>query len=345
MRSGNPWGVSHANPSRRPSRAKQWMLCASALLGLLLASPAEAHATETDAPRALPRGLFLGDDWRYQKSPTVWHWAGGIGLRSFADLVSMATNLDAWDATDYLTFLLTTSISVGATVPFTGRSLDARIQDELRRGRGPHCDYVIGESVFCNPPKPSGFHVWNRVSNTIIIATTLTAPLAVLLGGALGGQPELVEAGTLAIESYAVSQIYHVALKLFTGREGQLWHDGAGEFHGPSAAYFPDGWPSGHAATLFSIATTYATYFEQPWLRVLLLGTATFFATMLVVDDAHYASDVVLGAVIGYCTAKWVVRHRSSRYSEGPDKAPVRLSSMAPLSIEGGLGVAARFTY
>lgn len=306
-------------------------LCA---LVVLVASPSLAADT-----------LFLGDDWRYQHTSNVGLWAKGVVQRSFADMLAIPASTGTWSAADVLTLMLTASLTVGATVPVNGRSLDARIQDELHRARGPNCDYSVRESIFCRPPAPSGFRVWNDVSNVIIIGTAITTPLALLLGGALGGNRELVEAGTLAIEAFSVAQMYHVGIKLLVGREGPLWHDGAGEAHGPSAAYFPDGWPSGHAATLFSIATVYATYFDKPWLRVLLLGLAAGVATMLVVDDAHYASDVVLGAAIGFFTGRWVVHHRSSRYSYGPRGLPVRLMTVAPLAVDHGVGVAARFSF
>jgi len=66
---------------------------------------------------------------------------------------------------------------------------------------------------------------------------------------------------------------------------------------------------------------------------------------MLIIDDAHYASDVVLGGVIGCLMGRWVVHHRSSRYAYGDGVLPIRLVSLAPLQVDQGLGVAARFAF
>lgn len=313
-------------------------------LSLFLATP--ALSAEIDTPRKVPPGWFLGDDWRYEPPHSVWHWTKGLFQRSGADLISIPTNLDTWGGVDLLTFMLATAVSVGATVPIDGRSLDARIMDGLHTFRSPNCTYAVANSSVCKTPSLSGFRVWTELSSPIITGLAVGTPLVFLLGGVFTDNPALVEAGTLAIEAFAVSQFYHLSLKLFTGREGPLWGDGSGTVHGPSALYYPDGWPSGHSATFFTIATVYATYFEQTWLRVLVLGTAAFLATMMIFDDAHFASDVLLGSTIGVVVGRWVVHHRSSRYTYGREAIPIRLTGVAPLSMsEGGLGISARFSF
>ncbi len=317
----------------------QSLVCA-ALMSLALLAGSRALAEEVPANS----GIFLDDSWRYERPTSAWGWVGSLAKRTVSDLVAIPANVDRSEPASLLTILAVTSVSIAATMPVAGRSLDARIQDEIHRLRGVNCAYLVRESDYCQPPKPSGFHVWNKTTNDIFITTILSTPVALLVGGALAGNPQLVEASTLAIESFAVAQIYHLSLKLFTGREGPLWHGGAGEMHGPSISYFPDGWPSGHAATFFSLAAAYSAYFKIPWLRVLLLGTATVLATMLIADDAHYTSDVLLGGVIGYFVGTWVVEHRASVKHKATDTA-LRLTAMAPLTIDRGYGIAARIEF
>ncbi len=313
-----------------------------ALTVLLLGASAAAQAE----PAAVtpPKGLYLGDEWRYRPTGFV-GWLKGVFTRPFVDLVSIPSNYGAWDGADFATFTGTLGTAVAMAVPISGRSLDSRLQDQLHVWRGPNCAYAR-DATYCDPPKPSGFRVWRGGwGDAAIIGVVTGLPLALLAYGALDSDPALVEAGTLAIESFLVAEAFHVSLKLLLGREAPLADHGNGSFYGPTTANWPDGWPSGHAATIFSIAATYALYFHQPWLEVLLLGVATALSVMLVVDDTHFAGEVLVGAAIGYCSGRFVVQHRSTRYQNGEDGAPVRLVALTPLQVPGGYGLAARFGF
>lgn len=166
------------------------------------------------------------------------------------------------------------------------------------------------------------------------------------VGALVDGAEPLVEASALALEALAVIQVYHLSLKFLTGREGPLARDGRGEYFGPTRINFPDGTPSGHSATMFAIAGVYALYFDSLVLRVLLLGSAAIAASFLVVDDSHFASEVIVGSLMGFLTARWVVEHRSSRYRYGEKGLPLRLVGVGPLAVTGsGAAVAATFRF
>jgi len=317
-----------------------WALSTSAM--------AAEPAPPADAPTVAPKrsnGAFVGDEWRYHRTGLL-GWLKGVLTRPFIDLASIPTTLITWDAWDWTAAALVVGVSAGMAVPVKGRSLDARLQDEIHVWHGPNCDYAR-DATFCATPVKGTFHVWRGGNaDAAIIAIATGIPLTALLIGALGDQPPLVEAGALAIEAFLVSEAYHISTKLLLGREAPLADNGAGAFHGPSIKYWPDGWPSGHAATLFSIATVYAEYFDTPWLSVLLLGVAGALSVMLVLDDAHFAGEVLIGAGLGYFTGRWVVRHRSTHYTSESDGAPVRLVSVTPLPLgPGAYGLGARFAF
>ncbi len=295
-------------------------------------------------PRA-PHGYFLGDDWRYRPTGPLL-WLRGVLTRPFLDLVSIPTHYGSWNAYDFTAFAGVLGVGVGLAAPVGRRSLDSRLQDQLHAWWGPNCAYAR-DTTFCQPyVAPAAWRVWRGGwADAGIIAVATGVPLLLLLGGALFDDGPLVESGTLAIESFLVAEAYHLTLKLVLGREAPLENNGDGTFYGPSDNHFPDGWPSGHAATLFSIAATYAEYFPQVWLKVLLLGVASALSVMLVVDDTHFASEVVVGAAIGYFSGRFVVQHRSSRYRNGDDGNPVRLVALAPMQVPGGYGLGATFTF
>ncbi|MEW5740865.1 MAG: phosphatase PAP2 family protein [Myxococcota bacterium] len=307
------------------------------------APPGARHGQPEDAPE--PRGIFLGEAWRYRPGGP-WGWTKGLVTRSFADLLSIPSSFLNFTALEWTALTLSLAATVGMLIDVDGRSLDARLQDALHDARGVNCTHPPADSQVCpSGPTPGGFHLWSPVSNVIIVGVQVAVPVSLLLAGALGGHPELLESSTLAIEAWSVAQLYHVIIKLLSGREGVLWRTGAGTFHGPNATFFADGFPSGHAASLFALIGAYTTYFDEPWLYALLLGAGAGLAVGLVLDDYHYASETLFGAAMGFFIGRWVVRYRSSRFTWHPAGHPVRLEAVVPTvtASGGGAGVIFRF--
>ncbi len=317
---------------------------ARVLAVLLLAALPAVAAEAADAPRVEPRGVFVGEAWRYRPSGP-WPWVKGLVTRPFADLAAIPSGVAGWGGAEWLEVSALAAVTAAGTVDVQGRSGDARLQDALHAARGVNCANSPPGAPRCVAPAPSGFHLWTRPTNIVFVGVQVAVPLGLLIGGAAAGEGALLESSTLAIEAYSVAQLYHLALKVLSGREGVLWGDGAGSFHGPSLAYFPDGFPSGHAASLFALIGVYSTYFDRPWLHALLLGAGAVLAVGLVVDDYHFASEVLVGAAMGYLVGRWVVRHRSSRFVYDARGAPVRLMAVAPVVLAGGAGAAASFRF
>ena len=68
-----------------------------------------------------------------------------------------------------------------------------------------------------------------------------------------------------------------------------------------------DSFPSGHATSVFAVATALAAFY--PRLTWLLYVPAGAIALGRVYLERHYASDVMAGAMIGVLVASAVVRH------------------------------------
>ncbi len=207
--------------------------------------------------------------------------------------------------------------------------------------RGANCGSAPVDSTVCQSVNAASFHLWTPPSNLVIGLTQVVAPLTLMLAGALAGNEQLLEASTLAAEALLVAQAYHVTLKLLTGREGTLSRTGAGTFHGPTKLSFPDGFPSGHAASLFALIGAYSTYVDAPWLHVLLLGVGAALVTWLVLDDYHFVSEVFFGATTGYLVGRWVVRHRRAL----PPSNAVTWQAVTPVLSANGAGLASTWTF
>ncbi len=300
-----------------------------------------------EIPPSEPRGVFVGDHWRYKHGQEAGPWLRDFVLRTLADYVAIPTSVVRWEAGDYVTFGLGAAVPIAMSIPVDGLSLDVRLQREIHRVYGGvNCDYSEPDSQFC-PAPPVGFHVWTKPTDLAIIGAAMATPLILGAIGALtkDGGP-LLETAALATEAVLVVQVYHVAMKFLTGREAPLGSDGTGRYHGPTRITIPAGTPSGHSATMFAIAGVYATYFEPVWVKALLLGVAGALASLLVVDDSHFASEVIVGSMMGYLTGRWVVEHRSSRYSYGMNGLPFRLAGVGPMPVRGdGAAFAATFRF
>ena len=77
---------------------------------------------------------------------------------------------------------------------------------------------------------------------------------------------------------------------------------------GPSFVPDVDSFPSGHATSVFAVATVFAAYY--PRLRWPLYGLAAAVALGRVYLERHYVSDILAGATIGTIVATYFLTHR-----------------------------------
>jgi membrane-associated phospholipid phosphatase len=110
-------------------------------------------------------------------------------------------------------------------------------------------------------------------------------------------------------------------LKEAVGRSRPSAHQGAYHFtpFSGSASF-----PSGHATQAFAIASVIAArYGDKVWIDTLAYGTASLVATARIYHNAHFASDVLAGALIGHAIGRLVVRHRDQMHGSKVTLAPV----------------------
>jgi membrane-associated phospholipid phosphatase len=69
--------------------------------------------------------------------------------------------------------------------------------------------------------------------------------------------------------------------------------------------------PSGHTTQAFAVATVIASHYPEWWVRVLAFGSAGLVGYCRIEQNAHFTSDVVVGALIGWSVGRSVVRHNN----------------------------------
>jgi membrane-associated phospholipid phosphatase len=92
------------------------------------------------------------------------------------------------------------------------------------------------------------------------------------------------------------------------------------DFHGPSFKHAA--FPSGHSQTTFAIAATLATVYENKLVGILAFSVATLSSLSRIHDNAHWASDVFVGALIGGLTGHFIAKRHMKKKSTGVQLSP-----------------------
>ncbi|MDP2274076.1 MAG: phosphatase PAP2 family protein [Archangium sp.] len=298
-------------------------------MALAVVLTALAANAEPPSPQVLPHaahGLFTGEQWRYRRDNLL----GGTALRIVADLVSIPTGAPWWNGGEWALFggVMGTTVGLSVGTP----SLDVRFQDLVH-------ERFLG---------PDRFSIWNQTGDLIIWSAAGAATLGLLIYGLISGDDLAAETAMLMAEAFAVAQLYHNLIKLLVGRAGPRETSLQGHYFGPAGGVqlWPAGTPSGHMASMYALLSVLMHTIDHPALWVGLNAFALVFGASLVGDQYHWVSDVILGAAIGFCVGRWVVRHRSTLYVYGDDPPPTVQFNLVPLLMPGqgaGFGVVGTF--
>ncbi|MCX7974993.1 MAG: phosphatase PAP2 family protein [Candidatus Aminicenantes bacterium] len=132
--------------------------------------------------------------------------------------------------------------------------------------------------------------------------------------GEIGKNPNWRRVALLSVESLAISSMSVAALKCLIGRaRPQAW-EGSQSFHPFSFSHRHTSFPSGHASAAFSVAASIAGESENRVIDLTAYSLATLVALARVHDEAHWASDVLVGSALGYFIGRAVVNlHRPEK--------------------------------
>jgi len=210
----------------------------------------------------------------------------------FSDIVYTTSSPLRWDRSDWIT----AGWVAGGTGMFI--ALDGVINDTFKDIRGSATDSLadklklFGDSSFTFPTL-AGLYIFGHViENEKAKRTTL-----------------------IAAESFFITSLYTTVLKASFGRH-RPWN--AAQNHADSRTeWFSNthySFPSGHTSTAFAIATVVANEYEEtPYIMPISYGLATLTGLSRINDEKHWASDVFVGAVLGYFTSKTLLRLHNNK--------------------------------
>lgn len=104
--------------------------------------------------------------------------------------------------------------------------------------------------------------------------------------------------------------------------------------------------PSGHTSQAFAVASVIATSYDQLWVKVAAYGAASVTAYMRVQRGKHFATDVVVGAVIGTAVGRSVVLfNRKLRSGESVKESSRARLTVLPVLGDGTYGLSASLSF
>jgi membrane-associated phospholipid phosphatase len=159
------------------------------------------------------------------------------------------------------------------------------------------------------------FETFNTAfSGKITSAEIAAVPAAFFVVGHFRHDSYAENTALLAGEAYADGAIVEMAMKAASRRLRPSDIPPSGPFtdtffhsHGSPIA-IDTSFPSGHATAAFAVATVFAhRYRQHRWVPFVAYGVASVIAFSRVTNQAHFPSDVFLGASLGFAISEFAV--------------------------------------
>jgi len=154
-------------------------------------------------------------------------------------------------------------------------------------------------------PNTADQAVWSgRVSQLGAWYSLAAMAGATYLVGKIAGDDHAKEAGMLGLEALGHTQLVVFTLKQLTNRERPLDHDKHGSFWEGGTSF-----PSGHAASSFSVATVFAyEYRNHIVVPIAAYSVAGLVSASRVSARRHWVSDIAVGDSLGFLIGRFVYK-------------------------------------
>jgi membrane-associated phospholipid phosphatase len=127
------------------------------------------------------------------------------------------------------------------------------------------------------------------------------------------------ETGLIGMEALIDASLVVTALKLATDRARPLESDGKGHFLDGTNGRWSSGFPSGHAISVWALASVVAhQYPHRRMAPILAYGLASTVVMARVGARKHFPGDVLAGSAMGWFIGDFVYGKRHHRELDGP---------------------------
>ncbi len=212
-----------------------------------------------------------------------------------------------WDKSDILTFGL---IAAGT---FTLTQFDYSIKNEFSKINSNKNNWLMEAGRYWGEPIPS-----------------LALSSILLLHGISTDDETTRKLGFEIGQSFIYSVSVTSGLKIMFGRARPSTESSASTF--APFSFTNSNWslPSGHTTIAFSLSTVLAANTNNNYLKVLAFVPALLTASSRMYQNHHWASDVFLGAFVGYFTGKFITDlHKQNEVDPRINNTPLISLSLA----------------
>lgn len=221
--------------------------------------------------------------------------------------------------------------------------------------------FVYDDEIYDFVDGTFGNEKWNTASKCTdvfgeeyFILPTVALTYAV---GAIGDHCRLKNMSLAALQSFVYAEVASAGLKVLTCRlrpsevnsqqstvngqqptvNGQQSTVNSQTWLGPFKSFKSTSFPSGHAMRSFALATTVAGFYpDKKWVGIVSYSLATMTSLGRVVSKEHWASDVIVGAALGYFIGRGVVKFNEKIGN-------ISSVEIQPIATNYGLGVVINF--
>ena len=226
------------------------------------------------------------------------HWRSNY-LEYAGDALSLPMTVTRWDISDWMLF----AGVMGLTMTLYQYDRDIHQWTQLNRN---HISNSIARYV-----EPMG-------------GSLSIAPAGILyVYGTIAGNSKATRVAQTGFRSVITAGFITASIKELTHRHRPNSGTSFDHWDGPRFSTADLSFPSGHSAAAFAMATVFANeYKDTPAVAPLAYGLASMTALSRINDNQHWASDVFLGSVIGYFSAKSLMamhaQEKNSKYVMTP---------------------------
>jgi membrane-associated phospholipid phosphatase len=143
------------------------------------------------------------------------------------------------------------------------------------------------------------------------------ASLGLYAGGLALGEDGVRVTGRLMGEALLLAGVPAITLQYVLGRSRPYSGKGAYDYNFFEWSNQYQSFPSGHMTVAFAMSTVLAKRIDRWWASVPLYGSAGLTALSLAWGNQHWASDIFVGAALGYLAGSYVVGREEARAGGG----------------------------
>jgi len=168
-------------------------------------------------------------------------------------------------------------------------------------------DQEITNKVGRNTIKSLNQDFWDIPTSYGITPYAIAFSLSTYAAGLFIKNDDIRMTGRLLCESLLISGGGIMLVRFLAGRIRPYYEKGEWAFTGFQSSNEYQSFPSGHTSVAFAISTVLAERIDSFWARLGFYSMATLTAAARVVNNQHFFSDVVWGALLGFGTGMYVV--------------------------------------